>query len=100
MVLQSLRQPGVHLADVVLQQGQVAVVMGEPGFDSGDVGGQPLAVRDGKETVLPAVQEQDWNGDIGQLEPPRAEPVIDVIPQSPRPARSALMQVIVMARIS
>jgi len=68
-----LRQPGLHVADPVRQKRQVPVVIEQPGFDPGDVSGEPLAMPEGNELVLPAVQQQHGNGDIGQLEPPGAD---------------------------
>ena len=58
------------------------VIFAQPGFDPGDMGGQPLAMPKGNEVVLPAVQEQRGDSDIAQLEPPRVEVSAVVIPPS------------------
>ncbi|HEX9516360.1 MAG TPA: hypothetical protein VF940_09330 [Streptosporangiaceae bacterium] len=57
--LEAVRQPRVHFGDAVLQQGQVPVVVKQPGFDAGYVRGEPLAVAERDELVLPAVH---WDG--------------------------------------
>ena len=82
LVLQALRQPGVHFADAVLQERQVPVPVEQPGFDPGNVRGKPLAVAEGDELVLPPVQEQDRDGDVGQLKPPRADVGAALVPPS------------------
>ena len=51
-VLQALRQPSVHFADVVFCECQVPILIEQPGFDPGDMGGQPMAVPEGNEVVL------------------------------------------------
>jgi hypothetical protein len=58
------------------------MVIEQPGFDSGDVSGEPLAMGEGNELVLPAVQEQYRDGDVGELESPRADQAIAVVPPS------------------
>src|SRR5207249_1803907 len=62
-----------HLADAVCYERQVPVVVEQPGFGPRDVRGEPSAMGEGNELVLPAVQEQHGNGDMGQLEPPGAD---------------------------
>jgi alpha-1,2-mannosyltransferase len=57
--LQAVRQPGVHLADPVLHQGEVPVVVEQPGLHAGDVRGQPLAMAERHEPVLAAVHQHD-----------------------------------------
>lgn len=74
----------MHFADAVFSNRQMPVVIEQPGFDPGDMGGQPLAMPEGNEIVLPAVQEQHGDGDVGQLEPPRVEVGAVVIPPCPR----------------
>ena len=91
--LQPLRQPGVHLGDAAGQQGQVAVVVEQPGLDAGDVRGKPLAVAERHELVLPAVHEQDRDGDGGQVETPRAAVRHAIVP----PALDARGQALVIA---
>ena len=58
-LLQAVRQPGVHVADPVLHQGEVPVVVEQPGLHAGDVGGQPLAMAERHEPVLAAVHQHD-----------------------------------------
>ena len=68
------------------------VVIEQPGFDPGDMGGQPLAMPEGNEVVLPAVQEQHGDSDAGQLEPPRVEVGAAVIPMSLAARRESVME--------
>src|SRR5947199_67996 len=53
-------------------QGEVTVVVQQPGFHAGDAGGEPLTVAERDELVLAAVHQQDRDANGGQLEPPRA----------------------------
>jgi hypothetical protein len=68
----------VYFAEV-LQERQVPVLIEQPGFDTRDLCGQPLAVLERNELVLPAVHEQNRNRDIGQLESPRAAQLSAVV---------------------
>src|SRR6185312_14423857 len=54
-------QPAVHLADTVLEQRQVPVVVQQPRLRARHVRGEPLAVAQRDELVLPAVHHQYWN---------------------------------------
>jgi len=51
----------------------VPVVIEQPGFDPGNVCGKPLAMGEGNELVLPAVQEQYRDSDVRELELPRVD---------------------------
>ena len=72
----------MHVADAVFCECHVPIIIEQPGFDPGDVGGQPSAMPEGNLRVLPAVQEQHGDGDAGQLEPPGADVGAGVIPPS------------------
>jgi len=48
----------------------MTIVRQEPSLDVGDFAGQPLSVRDGNHSVLPAVHEQNRNSNLTQLEAP------------------------------
>jgi hypothetical protein len=58
----------------------VPVVVEQPGLDAGNVRGQPFAVAERHQHVLPAVQQQDRNSDGGQVESLRGDvrPVVVV----------------------
>ena len=79
----------MHFADSVYQERQMPVTVEQPCFDPGDMGCEPLAMPEGNELVLPAVQ-QHGNGDIGQLESPRADVAAGVVPPSWLPGASPL----------
>ena len=79
----------MHLGYAILQQRQVAVVVEQPGLDAGNVRGQPFAVAEWHEHVLPAVQQQDRDGDVGQVESPRLEEA-GVVPPSLAAGRQGL----------
>jgi hypothetical protein len=81
----------VHFADAVLLERQVPVVIEQPGFDPGDMGGEPLAVGEGNELVLLAVHEQDGNADVGHLEPPRVDLGVGVVEPSLAARRERLV---------
>ena len=49
----------MHLGYSIAEQGQVPVIIEQPGLDARYVLGQPFAVPEGHEHVLPAVQQQD-----------------------------------------
>jgi hypothetical protein len=68
----------------------VPVVFEQPGFDSGNVGGEPLAMGEGNELVLPAVQKQDRDGDLVHIESPRADQAVAVVPPSLAAGREGL----------
>jgi hypothetical protein len=51
----AIEEPGVHVDDVAFPQG-VPLFFEEPGFDAGDVRGQPLTVTERHGPVLAAVQ--------------------------------------------
>ena len=55
----------MHLGYAILHQRQVPVVVEQSGRGGGNVLGQPLAVAERREHVLPAVQQQDRNRDVG-----------------------------------
>ena len=67
------------------------VAVEQPCFDPGDMGCEPLAMPEGNELVLPAVQQQHGNGDIGQLESSRADVGAGVVPPSLAARRESLM---------
>src|SRR6516165_6257355 len=90
-VLQAFGQPAVHVADVVFCECHVPVVVEQPGFYPRDVGGEPLAVPEGNVLVLPAVQEQHGDGDVGQFEPPRADVSKSVVVPSLAARREPVM---------
>lgn len=77
--LEMFRKPGVHLTNVIDQR-QMPVVWQEPGRHPADMLSQPFAMTEGHEPVLSAVQQQDRNGDAGQLKPPRNDERAAVIP--------------------
>ena len=88
LVLQAFGQPGVHFADAVFCECQVPIIIEQPGFDPGDMGGQPLAVPEGNEVVLPAVQEQHGDGDARPARTPTGRGGRDCHPSIPGcPAR-------------
>jgi hypothetical protein len=58
----------------------VAIVVEQPGLDAGNVRGEPFAVAERHEHVLPAVQQQDRDSDVGQVESPRPEDAVVVPP--------------------
>ena len=64
----------MYFADAVCQERQVPVAVEQPCFDPGDMGCEPLAMAEGNELVLPAVQQQHGNGDIGQQRLPSNVP--------------------------
>src|SRR5580698_6804991 len=68
-----LDEPGVHLADVVLAEYAVSLILEEPGLDARDAGGEPAAMRYRDGLVLTTVQQQHRNADPAQIEPPRHE---------------------------
>jgi hypothetical protein len=49
------------------------IIVKQPGLDAGNVRGQPLAVADRHELVLPAVQQQDRDSYVSQVESPRPQ---------------------------
>jgi hypothetical protein len=81
----------VHLADPVFLECEVPVVIEQPRFDIRDVGGEPLAMGEGDELVLPAVQKPYRDGDVGQLESPRADQAVAVVPPSLATRRECLV---------
>src|SRR5215469_2875217 len=56
----------MHLGYAILHQRQVPIIVEQPGLDAGDVRGQPFAVAERHEHVLPAVHQQDRDGDVGR----------------------------------
>src|SRR5436305_1425567 len=68
--MRQIQRPLVDGLDAVRDQRQVAVLVRQPRLGAGDVLGEPLAVREGDEEVGAAVQDQDRNGDLGDLESP------------------------------
>ena len=59
----------MHLGYAILHQRQVPIIVEQPGLDAGDVLGQPFAVAERHEQVMPAVQQQDRESDIGRSNP-------------------------------
>jgi hypothetical protein len=84
----------VNFADAVRYERQVPIVIEQPGCGPGGMGGEPLAVPEEKELILPAVQHQQGDGDIGQLEPPAADVGARVVPPSLAARRESLMVVV------
>ena len=48
----------------------MTIVRQEPGIDIGDLAGQPLSVRKGNDSILPAVHKQNRNLNPAQFETP------------------------------
>jgi hypothetical protein len=65
-------QPGMHLRYVICDR-LVPVIVKQPGLDAGNVRGQPFTVTDWHELVLPAVQQQDRDSYVSQVESPRPQ---------------------------
>src|SRR5439155_12555826 len=59
--------------DPALEQRQMAVLRGKPGFHAGDVLRKPDAVAEGDELVLLPLAEQDRDADRREVESPRAD---------------------------
>ena len=49
----------MHLGYAIAHQRQVPIIVEQPGLDAGNVLGQPFAVAERHEHVLPAMQQQD-----------------------------------------
>jgi hypothetical protein len=81
----------MHLGYTILQQRQVPVVVEQPGLDAGNVRGQPFAVAERHEHVLPAVQQQDRDRDVGQVESPRPDRAV-VVPPSLAAGRQTVLR--------
>ncbi len=56
----------------VIHQRGATIIVEQPRLDAGNVPSQPFAVAGWHEHVLPAVQEQDRDGDVGEVEIPTA----------------------------
>jgi hypothetical protein len=68
----------------------VPVIVEPPGLGAGNVRGQPFAVAGRDELVLPAVQQQDRDSDVGRVESPRPPHVtIRSMPSSAQIARTS-----------
>jgi hypothetical protein len=72
--LQVIRQPGVHLADAVLQKSQVPIVVKQPGFHPGDLSGEPLAVGEGTNLSSHLGDTWAWTGTTWTQLSPAASP--------------------------
>ena len=81
-------QPGVDVFDVPFPQA-VPFVVEEPGFDAGDVRGQPLTVAERYGLVLAAVQQQHRDRYLCHLETPRGDLRNTVVPGSSIPGARA-----------
>ena len=75
----AIYEPGVHVCYMIFPEG-VPFVVEEPGFDAGDVRGQPLTVAEWYGLVLAAVQQQHRDRYLGHLETPRGDLRYTVIP--------------------
>jgi hypothetical protein len=83
----------MDITDMVLDQQQVPLMIEQSCLDLGDMSGQPLAIPEEDELVPPAVEEQDRNGNIGQLEPPwPGNNGAVVVPQSLAAGREPVMR--------
>ncbi len=67
------------------------VVVEQPALDAGNVRGQPFAVAERHEHVLPAVQQQDRDSDAGQAESPRPDHAV-VVPPSLAAGRQTVLR--------
>src|SRR5207244_13084391 len=84
----AIEEPGVHIDDVTFPQG-VPFFFEEPGFDAGDVRGQPLTVTERHGLVLAAVQHQHRNRYLGYVKAPRGHLRHAVVPGSFDPGAMA-----------
>jgi hypothetical protein len=75
----------------VIHQRGVTIIIEQPGLDAGNVLSQPFAVAGRHEHVLPAVQEQDRDGDVGEVESPRLEHAV-VVPPSLAARRQPILR--------
>jgi hypothetical protein len=76
----------VHVCYVIFPEG-VPFVVEEPGFDAGDVRGQPLTVAEWYGRILAAMQQQHRDQYLGHLETPRGGLRHAVVPESLDPGR-------------
>ncbi len=72
----------MHLADVVLPQGGVPLLVEQPGLDTRDMRGQPLSMAERYGLVSATVHQQHRDGYLGQVESPRASLGEAVVPAS------------------
>jgi hypothetical protein len=75
-------QPGVHVPDAVLHEAQVSLVIEQPRLGPGHTLREPLTMGEGHELVVPAVEQQDRNRYLGQVESPRSRLRETVIPSA------------------